>query len=242
MEHYIGEMRFRADHEHSALRAAVMFVLVAAFTVLFAALWYALENSSSDVFSSYAVALACISSLAASVAMAYLVESLLKKIWPSGRAVSIGSDWVRAITPSGEIIIDRDAEIARTLWQFKLAGTRLGGRERRAPKSHICLAQELRQGENSILVHAFMHPNKAKKHLKLAEIQQLDIAGLAPGRGQITRLDQTFANRMPATLISGELGRFWRAERRRWSQGLELTPDDFIEFNEQVSMFSRAER
>jgi hypothetical protein len=167
------------------------------------------------------------------------LEVWLKRIWPSGRSLTLDENGI-CIKEKGaeEQMIRRSEGLARLNWQFSLRGYRRGGREKRLSQNWVCLACQLQQGDTRLIVHSYMPPQKAKiwldteaAHPKFYEIQPADLyesslkARLgAPARPQIG-----------SEILRGSDGRYWLAERHRWDEGFELTPDDFAIFMDKVA-------
>ncbi len=226
----------RADQEHSALQGVVMALLLAAMVLVY----FLLRSLSSSVApsSGFGGIFSCIASFPLSLLLVWPVEQWLKKMWPSGRSVRIDSQGVIAArSADSETTIAWSEPITPLNWAFTLSGYKRGGRERRVPKGWHCLATELRYGEKQITVFTYMPPKKSAALQAGASsdhpFRQIDPAELHPS-GLTSKMGPPTRPELPSKLIAGKDGRYWLAERRRWSEGLELTPSDFEQFTKEV--------
>lgn len=226
----------RADQEHSALQGAVLLLLLAAMIIVYFLLRALVTAVSPD--SGFNGLFTCIAAFPLSLLLVWPVEQGLKKMWPSGRTVSLDQQGVTAsFSGDSQVGIQWSEPITPLYWSFPLSGYKRGGRERRVPKGWHCLSSELRYGEKQITVFTYMPP---KKGAALREaggdeqpFRQLDPEELHPG-GIRGKMGPPSRPEITSKVIAGKDGRWWLAERRRWSDGLELTPSDFQLFISEV--------
>lgn len=233
-----------ADQEHSGLRATVFISLFVALWLAFQLLTGLLPDLLPRNLTDYAVFLSCLGSIPLALAAVWGVEHLLKRIWPSGLSLALDETGLyvedrrserqalkgEAALEAGQPVFQWAKPMRFTNWYFRLDRYTRGGRERRVSPKWFCLATELQQDENRLIVFTFMPPQQAdelfhKKHDPLAfhqilpaELQTDSLRG---------RLGPPSRPSIPNQLLHSKDGRYWLAERRRWEQGIELTPQDF---------------
>lgn len=221
-----------ADQEHNRLRTAVIFIIIASVYVGYQVMRgiFGLAGNTAD----YIYVLSCVGGLPIGLGLSWLVEQGLKRIWPSGNNIALDENGLQLQTRDGQAqTIEWGHHVAVTNWHFQLSGYMRGGRERRVPSNWLCLASQLRQEDERIVVYTYLSPKKAaawlandKSEAAFHEIKASDIYTsslrdrfVAPARPDI-----------PKQVLAGKDGSYWLAERRRWKYGVELTPQDFATF------------
>jgi hypothetical protein len=220
-----------ADQEHDSLRTAVVLFLIAIFFLSYWLVHSILQLEFWDSLRDYAVSLSCVLGLIVALAISAVFEKWLKRIWPSGRKLVLAEDAIRIEDKNrAKRVIKRTNRLANLNWYFNLEGYRRGGREKRLPKKWLCLASQIQQGDARLIVHTYMPVQKAKIWLeneadepKFHEIQPDDVyeSSLSARLGAPTR------PAISKEVLASSDGRYWLAERHRWDEGFELTPDDF---------------
>jgi hypothetical protein len=224
-----------ADQEHGRLRAAVLFLLLLAIFLLYfllRALWLALAPARvADV----AFIVACPSAIVLALVAMWGVERGLKRVWHSGRSITLDNTGIHV--QDGErpdYTLNWDGHLNDLYWSFVLAGYKRGGRERRLPEKWVCLAAQVQEEENRLVVYTYLAPKEAEQWLKgngrpaFHPILPQDLYG-----DDIRTRYFSLPNRpdkIPADLLAGKDGKFWLAEQRRWAEGFELTLPDFETF------------
>lgn len=214
-----------ADPEHSGLRFTIVLVL-------FLSLWlsYFLLRGLLQLFlpewDSPAI-LACLGALPLGLLLGWVAENILKRTWHSGRRLVLVDGRLRLERPRMEDEVLRLSEPLQELWwTFSLSGYPRGGRERRMPANWRCVAGQLRQDESRILVYCFVSPARVEewaRHYYFELLQPREVYDSSLG----ARLSGPARPELPAEVVAGDQGRYWLAERNRWREGVELTPDDF---------------
>jgi hypothetical protein len=220
-----------ADQEHTGLRTAVMILL---FITLLLAFWIIramLIRSSPAGDPDYAFIMACGGAFPVALAVVWLAEKLMKQYWPSGRFVTLMGDGIQVQAEPGEpLTLTSSSAIAPLFWHFDLSGWQRGGRERRVPRSWLCLAVELKVGKTQVIVYTYLSRSQAQKWLSATDspVQFHKISPLEVYDNSIrSRMTGPSRPEIPAAVLTGKDGRYWLAERRRWTEGLELTPKEF---------------
>ncbi|MCB8942179.1 MAG: hypothetical protein H6658_00240 [Ardenticatenaceae bacterium] len=225
-----------ADQEHNRLRMVVLLlIIVGVYIGYWVMRWlFALADNTAD----YIYVLSCAGGLPIGLGLSWLVEEGLKRIWPSGNKLALNETSLELQTREGETqTVEWNHHFVITNWHFQLTGYMRGGRERRVQKNWLCLASQVRQEEARVIVYTYLAPKKAavwladdKSETAFHEIKASDIYSntlrdrfLAPARPDI-----------PKQVLAGKDGSYWLAERRRWKDGVELTPQDFATFMEYI--------
>jgi len=214
-----------ADPEHSGLRFVVPLILVVSFALGYflvsALLRQAFPEWGSVVF------LACVGALPISLVVAGLSETVLKRVWPSGREVIIRPDNVALRRPDKpDKTVELNERMDQLWWTFPLRDYPRGGRERRMPRGYWCVAGQLQQNGERLICFCFAPEERVRGWGDRYELRELDPEDV---------YDTTFQARMgapvrpdiPSDVITGDDGRHWLAERNRWHEGVELGADDF---------------
>jgi hypothetical protein len=219
-----------ADPEHGGLRTAVTALLAVALILSY---WivYAIFRSLPGDLPDYTIFLSCIGAVAISLAVAYVGERVMKQTWHSGRSVTLNEQGIQARNEEGkEQYFTWGDNLSYVFWFFHLRGYPRGGRERRVQNNWVCLACQVQQEERRLTIYTYVPPKKAAAWTadshKFHEIHPA------------TLYDKSFRNRIgppvrpdiPAAFLSGKDGKYWLAERRRWTDGYELIPQDFETF------------
>jgi hypothetical protein len=228
-----------ADREHDSLRTAVILLLIFFFFLCYWLVYALLQLEFWGSLRDYAVSLSCVLGLTLALAISAGAEIWLKRIWPSGRRLTLDENGIRIKEKAvEEQLIHPLKELTHLRWHFNLHGYRRGGREKRLPAKWVCLAYQLQQGDTRLIVHSYMPPQKAE--IWLGD----DAAGPEFHKIQLGDLyKSSFSSRVGVPtrpvisneILSSEDGRYWLAERHRWDEGFELTPNDFAIFMDKVA-------
>lgn len=216
-----------ADQEHGGLRAAVLLgmvvILLASFLLLRAIMSAAVPSSDYIGFVS------CLGALPFSLPLVWAGEQGLKRLWPSGRYISVDQNGICAVSRKEESSINWSDDISHTKWFFRLSGYQRGGHERRVPKQWKCYAYQLQQEDRRIIAYSYLSKKKADELLDETELAGFNM--ILPSEvyqnSIATRLSPPTRPNIPSSVLAGKDGRYWLAERRRWTEGFEITPKDF---------------
>lgn len=221
-----------ADQEHDRLRMVVVFVILLGVYIGYQIMrgLFGLAGNTAD----YIYVLSCAGGLPIGLAISWVVEQGLKRVWHSGNSVKLDDTGLHLrVREAEDQIIEWQHHVGMTNWYFQISGYVRGGRERRVPTKWLCLASQIRQEDQRVIIYTYMPPRKAaawlaeeNSDIAFYEIKPRDIYTstlrdrfLAPARPEI-----------PKQVLAGKDGTYWLAERRRWSEGVELTPEDFTTF------------
>lgn len=223
------EIIIHADAEHGRLRTVVMLILLVSFVLIYwlVQMLFRLFLDESPLI------LVCGLALPTALGAGWLVEKMLKRVWHSGRCLTIDDNGIRATNLiAADLQLRWAVNLTHLSWSFKLSGYPRGGRERRLPANYHCLAVQLQQGGQYLVVHTYLSSGKAEKIL---EGERVDFVKLDPGEVYKTSARSRFFTPperpdIPSKVIAGANGRYWLAEKRRWLEGFELEPKDFEQF------------
>lgn len=229
-----NEINLHADQEHAGLRAVVLLIVFGGFVAGFVILNPILGNGEGIV-ATYALPISCVVALVLSVAGATIAEMLMKRHWPSGRRLVINDQHLKAWLPGGETAtLDWSGRVWTIKWTYSLVGYPLGGRERRLTKGHHCLSCQLQQDDVRVIVYAYLRGQQAATFLEENDFHRLNPAAYYE-RGPMRWLRGASERpTLPNGVLTGRDGPFWLAEQRRWSDGIELTSEDFVTFWDNV--------
>jgi hypothetical protein len=229
-----------ADQEHAALRTAVFVLLFISLIGAFYGIRGLLTALSDSGTPDYAFVASCGGALPLALGFVWLAEKVMKQYWPSGRAVVLTPKGVETKTAGAESVeLGQTSDVELVAWYFDMRGWQRGGRERRLPRTWLCLAVELKSEKKQINVYTYVDPRKARTWLDSEN-----------GRNQFHKIspkdvyDSSIRSRMsgpsrpeiPAAVLTGEDGKYWLAERRRWTEGFELPPKEFEQFINHIQM------
>jgi hypothetical protein len=223
-----------AEQEHARLRLVIV-LLIGLLFVLFFFLIGALLQRAPGMLASFSLPLTCLLSTVVALALAWFIEQRLKQVWTSGYRLLLDEAAIVVEQPESDPIhLNKGGTINHLAWYFKLSGYKRGGRERHVPEKWLCLACQLQQEERLLIVYAYIPPAKADELVQsfagLFRFQKLNPAEVYR-TGLTSRLQPPGRpESIPAQVLSGKDGRYWLAEQRRWREGLELPPKEFMIF------------
>lgn len=225
-----------ADQEHTGLRSAILVILVFAIFLSFILVRLVLRAFVPD--SEYIGLFSCISALPLALGAVWLAEQILKHVWHSGRKLTIDEQGIRVFAPGlEENTFQWSDSLTHLCWAFRLEGYPRGGHERRAPKKWLCLSCQLQQEENRLIVFTFLSPKRAKELLGEDEerphFHQLNLSDVYDNTFR-ARIGPPVRPNIPTDILAGRDGKYWLAERRRWSEGFELVSGDFETFLDSI--------
>ncbi len=219
-----------ANKEHPGVRLVVIFVLAAAFFATYIGLNATVQGLESPI-SDFAFIVSCSSALLVSLGLAAITERFLKRNWPSGQRIELNeSGAVVYLKDARTNTIDWSARFTVLKWFFAVKGYAVGGRERRLPKNYFCLAFQLQQDDQRFVVNCYLPSNRVSPIIEGKGFLKITPADYYKG-GFVTRwIGSTDRPKIPPNILAGREGPYWLAERRRWTEGLELERDDFLAF------------
>jgi hypothetical protein len=198
------------DTEHGGVRLLLIVLTVIGFLAGYALTTSLVAALKLDVATG---CLAFIAGFVAAMALALAGERLLKRLWPSGRTLTLAPDGLRyqnrCKKDEREICFDWDRRINLLAWRFSVARG-----SARAPKGWIVLGLQLLQDESQLSLYTLMPPKEATA-LPDYEIFILLMSRAAIEKGGISLREL------------GEQRRLLGAEDARWRNGAEVRREDF---------------
>ncbi|MCA9971388.1 MAG: hypothetical protein KC425_14280 [Anaerolineales bacterium] len=222
-----------ADQDHRGLRAVALLLLPACVALVYWLLLQAFRLLAPADMPGYVVLFAAILGLPVGLGLAAAAERGLKRVWRSGSRVDVSEGVVAAWTRRGENgRIDLAREFVCTHWYFELRGYPRGGSERRVPAHWLCVCTQVEQDDQRIVVFTLLPPARAARLIEIRpvpyrEIFPADIYRGRPARSSWVVRSWPARPEISADVLRGKDGRFWLAERHRWREGMELTPQDY---------------
>lgn len=196
------EVTLPIDPEPFTLRLTLVGVLI--FTVIAS---YILINRFIDAGSFSIIGL--FGAIIVSAGVLYLIESPLKKNWPTKRFVTLKDDTIHV--KDGEKIereIDPQQQVNVFTWYFIVE------RRSRVPKGHYVIAIALEQDDLYIPVYTIMSP--AEYETSALEFDKL-------------QSKKKMGNDLR---VAGQLRRLHMAEAARGLDGVEMLPEDFLTYHQ----------
>ncbi len=199
----------RIDAEHFSIR-----FLVPVLSIVLVILLHLLGTAILDGLMEGGENPSCIMlpiDLVALVGFGFGLERLLKRVMPSRRSAALG-DRELIVTdaranPPIVTRLDWDKAVNVKAWRFTVS------RRTRVPKGWYCMAVHLLQDEQEAIFYTFMPPPEAE-----ASIGYTNFVRLRPRKETQSNSDLTAA---------AEQRRLLRLEDARWSDGAEITREDF---------------
>ncbi|PIE82465.1 MAG: hypothetical protein CSA11_00515 [Chloroflexi bacterium] len=221
-----------AEQEHASLRAVVVLAMLTSYIFCF---WliHSLGQSLPERLSSLAFVIACLLAAPLAAGITWLLERWMKHIWHSGYDLTLYDNSFQVSQPKTEDMnFNFEGHFSNLNWYFTLTGYKRGGRERRVSNKWLCLCSQIQQDEHRVIIYAFASPQKTAVYQKDHPLQ---FEKLHPVEVYASHKRSRFdppsrPGKLPTEIISGKNGRYWLAEQRRWTEGLELTFKDYETF------------
>ncbi len=236
-----------ADREHGGIRLVVFLGLFIAYILSFQILGWLIDAFAPAAVVDYGTFLACIGGFPLALLTVWALENGLKRVWHSGLSIEIDEQGMavqdtrnrtssHAVESAPSFVWAEEMRLIN--WYFDLDAYPRGGRERRIDKSWLCLASELQQDETRMSVYSFVPPKDAERIIaqiaSTAPFRELNPADVYESSIR-SRVGPPTRPTIPSSILHGKDGRYWLAERRRWEVGIELAPEDYETFLDEIS-------
>lgn len=233
-----------ADPEHGGLRFVVIVALLFGLILGFIIIQLLLSLLAADsILSDFATVLSCAGAILPALVMAWAAETYLKRTWHSGTTLLLGDSELgfqmgnrspsQAEEDSEERVFEWSKNLNLTRWYFKLSGYPRAGKERRVSSTWFCLACQLQQDESRLILFGYFPPDKAAvwtvDHQLSEPFRLISLAHLYAEAGIKSRT-AAIRPKIPSSMLTSNDGRYWLAEQKRWSEGVELSMEDFATF------------
>lgn len=204
-------LTIQVDREHSGLRLGLIVIIIILWIVTF------MIANALIVSAGFNIIAGIIAFIVSAVA-ARFIEPFLKSRWPSGRFVALDSDGVRLMQRTKvEENIRADDAVSGLLWRFKI------NRRSRVPKNWYVVACALEQDDRFLAVYTFVSPEQADKLNKICRFADL----MSDRAAKDVKQD--------SLRVAGEQRRLRLAETHRWSDGAEMTFEDFERYMQRLN-------
>lgn len=226
---------FHADQEHTGLRAAVLLLLIGCTFIFFLLLNSLWPQIAPRRLVDFTFLIACAGSLVLGLAAVWGMEKGLKRIWHSGRTITLNEQGIQV--QDGDLppyTLSWQGNITQLFWRFTLKGYKRGGRERRVPEKWICLAVQVQEGEERVIIYTYSSLKQVEE--MMARHGRVPFQEVFPAEVYATDARSRYLSapsrpdKIPAEVLAGKDGKYWLAEQRRWLEGFELTHEDFEQF------------
>ena len=221
------------DPEHERLQKAVPLLFILCFTVVFALLLIIMPLLFGGTWGQWVILGACLA-VPAGLGLMKVADSTLKRVWTSGHAVSIADSkmTISDRTAESDQVFDLAETYRLTPWYFEFGPYARFGRERQIKDGWYCFAVQFTQERQKYIACTFVSAKQGESwQQQHPEFYKLDMTEIYE-TGITSRVMQfrqpSGRPDLPSGLISSEAGPFWLAERSRWQDGVEYTPDDFM--------------
>jgi hypothetical protein len=202
-----GALNIPVDTEHSALRLSILGIFVLVLVVAFYIANTLIVSAGFNI-------IAGIIAFAAAGLCARVAESVLKKRWPSGRALVVDANGIRMVSKSQpQITVNGSEPMSLLFWRFKIK------RRTRVPKGWFVVACAVEQNDDYLTVYTLASPEHADTLNKLVTFVTL-----------LPEKDAKAAGKQDSLRAAGEQRRLRTAESHRWEHGAEMTFADFERF------------
>lgn len=207
------------DREHTALRGVVLLTFFLGGGLAFVTAGALIADQGIDL-------LAVGIGVGVAFAGAFVVERLLKRIWPSGRVLVVDAGGVQMRRrETVESAVQVDQPVTALLWTFRIT------RRSRVPKGWSMVACSATSDDQQVTAYALMSPKQVAAWADYGRFVVLQ------PRKQQTQEASTGANPLrgyDALRADGQQRRLMEAEAERWLSGGEMTADDFIDYVRQL--------
>jgi hypothetical protein len=217
-----GERTIPIDVEHTGVRLAVPVLTVSGFLAgYFVTSWLFRSAPEETPVGCMAVSVGIV----VAVLSAVLADRYLKRVWPSGRTLTLSSEGLHLRDQrrkrNAETRIDWNQRINLVAWRFTVARG-----SARIPKGWIMLAMKLLQDDSQLIFYTFVPAKEV---------------GTLPTYHVFTPLASRTAIEKGALSLreASEQRRLLKAEDERWQDGAEIDRRDFIALLEIFNQHAR---
>lgn len=243
MAHPSSVTVLHADPNHPKLQLTVVLLLLAFWLLV----WWALNGLWTAVWptqTNFKFILNCTGSLILALALMWVVENQLRRVWHSGRKLQLDPHGIELYNPDQPpLSLPWQAETRQLRWHFVLKGYKRGGSERLLPEGSICLAVQLQQPNGRLIVYSYFSAKAAQPWLQAngrGPFYAIVPAAIYPQARRFGYFSPPRRpDKIPADILAGTDGRYWLAEQRRWQEGFELSTVDFEKFMQQLNQYGR---
>jgi len=206
----MAETEYHVDSNHLGVRLAVLVAMIGGFIagiVLIPRLLRLL-----GILSGLNIVLVVGGAFGLAFGLSWLVEAVLRQVWPSGRRLVVDESRMVLHEKEGEDTVINWDDVDVWSWCFAV-----DDRRQWVPRGWYCCALRLAQDSQAISPYSFFKPKNAK---------------ILPGWEAFEELiSEKFAKRPGNEHLSAMVSEqihIRAAEDERWQQGVEMKADDFV--------------
>ncbi len=198
---------YLVDREHGGIRFVVLSAFFAVWVLGFVVVSSIMASDGPNL-------IALLAGFVAAYAVTWFLERTLKRVWQSGRTLTLDRDGVR-LALRGQIqtaLLSEDPATA-LLWRFTIE------KRARIPKGWSMVACALEHEGQYICAYTFMSPTAVETYPQQEKFKKL-----------IGKKKSTLNDGREDLRLAGEQKRLRAAEDYRWIGGAEMPQDDFVAF------------
>jgi len=212
----MAETEYHVDSNHLGVRIAVLITMLGGFIGGIVGIPALLRLLG--IASGLNILLVVGGAFGLAFGLSWLVEVVLRKVWPSGRSLGVKTDQIILREKDGENVTLAWNAIDMWSWCFAV-----DDRRQWVPRGWYCCALRLTEGGQAISPYSFFKPSDAQALPGWEAFQELISEKFAkrPGNEHLAAMvtDQTHLR---------------AAEDERWQQGVEMKADDFVALLDEV--------
>ncbi len=214
-----AERLIKVDTEHFGVRFLLPIITIGVTLVIFVVSSTALGAVADEGLNVHCITIPL--SVLVLVGTAWLAERGLKRLMPSRRSAVLAEDRLEVIDQR-----KKPTQVTRIAWgrTVNVQGWRFTVRRRtRVPKGWLCLAMQLVQDEEAVILYTFMSPDNTKTMPSFEHFVRL-----RPRKETVANTDLN---------AIADQRRLLKLEDERWNDGAEIAADDFRAVVEMVRRY-----
>jgi hypothetical protein len=212
----MADVEYHVDSNHLGVRVAVLIAMIGGFIGGILAIPALLRLLG--IASALNIILVVGGAFGLAFGLSWLVEAVLREVWPSGRSLAVKADQIVLQEKEGEDVVLDWGAVDVWAWCFAV-----DDRRQWVPRGWYCCALRLAQGTQTISPYSFFKPADANALPGWEAFEELISEKYASRPG----------NEHLAAMVSGQI-HLRTAEDERWRQGAEMKADDFVALLEVV--------
>ncbi|MCB9453402.1 MAG: hypothetical protein H6672_18375 [Anaerolineaceae bacterium] len=206
-------LTFQVDPEHGAFRLSMLGIFFLLMVVTFFIMSLFISDSGLSL-------IALIVSFAVAAIVSRQIESRLQARWPSGRALKIDQSGIALLKKETvESEVNAHEPMSILLWRFPIK------RRTRVPKGWFVIGCAVEQDDRYLPVYTFMSPQDTDTLNTTMRVPVLvsekETKKAVPGQDSLR--------------LAGEQRRLRQAETHRWTNGAEMSNEDFRQYLERLN-------
>ncbi len=223
---------FQLNQDHRGISIAAPIILILLILISYRVFYRVLPLIFGGRSAEY-IFIALFASLFGSALILWVADPLLKKMLPSGHALTVDSNaksLTYAVNEEVQQVLENKPDWQMTKWFFRMGRFVKSGRERQIPNGWYCLAVSLKAEAEELTLFCYAPPRKQRVLANLFnwnEISMFETLDEKRNPNLPIMRPPTLAPSIPSRLLVGDKGHIWLGERKRREDGLEMSPKDF---------------